>query len=111
MLTVAEAARHLDRSIEQVGRYVREGKLRGRRIGRQWSIDASSLGTADTPQPPLTRGMRERAAIMEPPKMSKREGGELFQRIDGNREAIRRRLGGDAGIDVVEMPRRRREEH
>lgn len=42
-LTVQEAARLLDRSTEQVRRYLREGKLDGIRIGGQWFIDRSGL--------------------------------------------------------------------
>jgi hypothetical protein len=34
MITVAEAARRLNRSIEQVRRYLREGKFKGQRILR-----------------------------------------------------------------------------
>jgi len=43
LLTVPDAARLLDRSTEQVRRYLREGRLRGRRIGNQWFIDGSAL--------------------------------------------------------------------
>src|SRR5688572_3619490 len=42
-LTVEEAARLLDRSTEQVRRYLREGKLPGRRIGQQWFIEEGAL--------------------------------------------------------------------
>lgn len=42
-LTVQEAARLLDRSTEQVRRYLREGKLAGTRIGGQWFIDRAGL--------------------------------------------------------------------
>jgi excisionase family DNA binding protein len=38
LLTVAETARLLRRSTEQVRRYLREGSLPGRRIGGQWFI-------------------------------------------------------------------------
>jgi hypothetical protein len=44
LLGVPEAARRLDRSTEQVRRYLREGRLRGRRIGNQWFIEAAALG-------------------------------------------------------------------
>ena len=44
LVSVADAARRLDRSTEQVRRYLREGRLTGRRIGGQWFIDASALG-------------------------------------------------------------------
>jgi excisionase family DNA binding protein len=43
MITVAEAAKRLNRSIEQVRRYLREGKLKGQRIGNQWFVDEASL--------------------------------------------------------------------
>lgn len=39
ILTVAETARLLQRSTEQVRRYLREGVIPGRRIGGQWFID------------------------------------------------------------------------
>jgi excisionase family DNA binding protein len=42
-LTVADAARILDRSTEQVRRYLREGVLPGERIGNQWFIDQRDL--------------------------------------------------------------------
>lgn len=42
-LTVADAARILDRSTEQVRRYLREGVLPGERIGNQWFIDEVDL--------------------------------------------------------------------
>lgn len=42
-LTVADAARILDRSTEQVRRYLREGVLPGERIGNQWFIDEHDL--------------------------------------------------------------------
>src|SRR5713226_5615013 len=44
-LTVADAARRLDRSIEQVRRYLREGRLAGRRIGQQWFIEETALAS------------------------------------------------------------------
>jgi hypothetical protein len=42
-VTVADAARILDRSTEQVRRYLREGVLAGERIGNQWFIDYHDL--------------------------------------------------------------------
>jgi hypothetical protein len=41
--TVADAAARLDRSTEQVRRYLREGRLLGRRIGGQWFIESEVL--------------------------------------------------------------------
>lgn len=45
LLTVADAALALGRSTEQVRRYLREGRLKGRRMGGQWFIDAAALST------------------------------------------------------------------
>jgi excisionase family DNA binding protein len=88
MITVPEAARRLNRSIEQVRRYLREGKLRGQRIGNQWFVEEHSLE-------------RGRGEPLVPP--------ELLERIRRTREEIRRRAGHD--FDVVEMIRRSREGH
>jgi excisionase family DNA binding protein len=88
MITVAEAARRLNRSIEQVRRYLREGKLRGQRIGGQWFVEEKYL-TAKTSAPLI------------PP--------ELVEQIRRTREEIRQRAGHD--FDVVEMIRRSREAH
>ena len=44
LISVADAARRLERSTEQVRRYLREGRLNGRRIGGQWFIDAAAVG-------------------------------------------------------------------
>ena len=41
-LTVAETARLLHRSTEQVRRYLREGVLPGRRIGGQWFVERTA---------------------------------------------------------------------
>ena len=43
MITVAEAAQRLGRSLEQVRRYLREGKLKGQRVGGQWFVEEASL--------------------------------------------------------------------
>ncbi len=43
LYSVADAARQLERSTEQVRRYLREGRLQGRRIGGQWFIDREAL--------------------------------------------------------------------
>ena len=43
LVTVGEAARRLERSTEQVRRYLREGRLKGRRVGGQWFIEGAAL--------------------------------------------------------------------
>jgi excisionase family DNA binding protein len=88
MITVAEAARRLNRSIEQVRRYLREGKLRGQRIGNQWFVEERALEAAH-------------GEPLVPP--------ELVERIRRTREEIRRRAGHD--FDVVAMIRESREGH
>lgn len=59
LLTVAQAARVLERSTEQVRRYLRENRLDGQRIGGQWFIDRADLqkfaDTAREKQTFLTR--------------------------------------------------------
>jgi excisionase family DNA binding protein len=45
LLSVTEAAQRLSRSTEQVRRYLREGRLDGRRIGGQWFIERDRLTT------------------------------------------------------------------
>ncbi len=43
LLSVADAATRLNRSTEQVRRYLREGRLQGQRLGGQWFIDRAVL--------------------------------------------------------------------
>jgi len=113
-VTVAEAARRLDRSIEQVRRYLREGKLPGRRIGLQWFIEEGALeGWAPQRR---AAGVSEAVATYEAGPMETKEkkkaepliSEETWKRIDALREAIRKESGG---FDAVEAVRRDREEH
>ena len=114
MITVREAARRLNRSIEQVRRYLREGRLKGRRIGQQWFIDEASLAGRPFRYPtpkPGTRRIAEPAAVLERTTTMDRKITALMREIDAGREAIRRRLGRDLAVDAVEMVRIDREEH
>jgi excisionase family DNA binding protein len=43
LVTVPDAAKMLNRSTEQVRRYLREGRLKGRRIGGQWFIERAAV--------------------------------------------------------------------
>ena len=109
MITVAEAARRLGRSLEQVRRYLREGKLKGQRIGGQWFVEEASLPLRyQLPSGP-SASVREPGVTMEATKLTKEEIDALIKRVDENREAIRRRLGRD--LDIVDMLRRSREGH
>lgn len=58
LMTVADAARMLDRSTEQVRRYLREGVLAGQRIGGQWFIPRDAI-TA------FGQGLREERGFLE----------------------------------------------
>ena len=42
-LTLLQVARELDRSLEQVRRYVREGKLPAHKLGMQWFVKHRDL--------------------------------------------------------------------
>jgi excisionase family DNA binding protein len=113
-ITVAEAARRLDRSIEQVRRYLREGKLRGERMGQQWFVDEASLGEGRFRYPrPRARGgrqVREVAAVMDAEAEARANVETLIREIEAGREEIGKRLGGNVTIDVVEMVKADREE-
>ncbi len=89
MITVAEAAKRLNRSTEQVRRKLREGKLRGQRIGGQWFVEEQWLARPAASFKPLV-----------PP--------ELLERIDRNREAIFKRNG--IVFDAVALVNEVREE-
>lgn len=58
LVTVAEAARRLERSTEQVRRYLREGRLHGRRIGGQWFIGETELEA-------FRQGLRDERGFLE----------------------------------------------
>ena len=119
-----EAARQLGRSIEQVRRYLREGKLPGRRIGQQWFIEEDALAAwsprgrvNDTRVSAQTRArLGEAVATYEARTMKADEtkkrapliDEDLLREIDETREKIRREYGE---FDVVELLRRDREEH
>jgi excisionase family DNA binding protein len=116
-VTVEQAARQLDRSLEQVRRYLREGRLRGRRIGQQWFIEEGAI--ADwRPGRRRTDGGRigEAVATYEARAMKtdgKKKGETLslkewLREVDEIAEEISREYGE---FDVVEMLRRDREEH
>jgi excisionase family DNA binding protein len=86
-ITVAEAAKRLKKSIEQVRRDLREGRLKGQRVGNQWFVDEKAL---DGRSEPLI-------------------SQELADRIKLTRERIFRRNG--VVFDAVAMVRESREAH
>lgn len=110
LLTVAEVAERLGRSIEQVRRYLREGKLPGRRIGQQWFVEARALeGESETADrvgeaaaayvAGTFTGSRQavggRGRSTEKRKMSKDEIEKLIAEVAALHERIRARRGGD----------------
>jgi len=113
--TVNEAARQLGRSIEQVRRYLREGRLPGRRIGQQWFIEEEALAHW-RPERRAAGRVGEavatyEATIMKTDKTKKRDrliDEELLREIDEIAERIRDEAGE---ITVVELIRQDREEH
>jgi excisionase family DNA binding protein len=111
MITVAEAAGRLGRSQEQVRRYLREGKLRGQRIGGQWFVEEASLGGVYPAIRQSGSRIAEPVATREMNKMTKSEVEALIKKIEDNREAIRKRIGGNLDSDIVEMLRQDRNEH
>jgi len=115
-VTVDEAARRLGRSIEQVRRYLREGRLRGQRIGGQWFVEESALDEwrAGRTRSPARIGeavaaYEERAMTTGATNKNERLiSDELSSAIEGLREEIRARSGE---FDVVALLRKDREEH
>lgn len=56
LIDVQEAARRLNRSPEQVRRYLREGRLRGERVNNRWYVDANDVADdRSLPRPELSR--------------------------------------------------------
>jgi excisionase family DNA binding protein len=118
-ISVNEAARRLGRSIEQVRRYLREGRLAGQRIGGHWFIEEQALmeWTVRRPGPGKAR-IGEAVAIyeartMRTGKVKDREAvirEEWLRGVDEIADEIRREVG-DLKLDVVEALRRSREEH
>src|SRR3954454_15588798 len=85
-LTVAETAKLMGRSTEQIRRYLREGVLPGRRMGGQWFVDRADVD-----------------ARLE----QRRSGNDQWQRLSGGDQdplrdviALARSGGGDIGAGV-----------
>jgi excisionase family DNA binding protein len=89
-ISVAEAARRLHLSIEQVRRKLREGKLKGQRIGNQWFVDQRAVDEG-----------RKQGPLIPP---------EVFAEIDKIRQQVAERNPGYV-FDPVEMVRQVRDEH
>jgi excisionase family DNA binding protein len=107
MITVAEAARRLGRSLEQVRRYLREGKLKGQRIGGQWFIEEASLETRCQPPEGTPQRAREVGVVMEAGKSRPQRSSDVLQEylegLDGEcANLVAQREYLQARLDLVE---------
>ena len=109
-VTVQEAAQKLDRSTEQVRRYLREGKLDGRRIGGQWFIREEAVlyrtrpGGSDVA--PKEFRYLDRAHYAGAQRRL-----QVLERINRRREEIRARWEQEGMVvDAVELVRELRDE-
>ena len=88
-LTIKEVARELGRSLEQVRRYVREGKLPARKMGMQWFVSRRALEAFKSNGGRATRP-------------------DVSARAKALREQIKARIGL---LDVVELLEESRRSH
>lgn len=110
-VTVQDAAKKLNRSAEQVRRYLRAGRLEGMRVGGQWFIQEEALVylskpglSGDTPQ-----GQGEVTGLRMDNVLRVRRAA--IQRIKERRAAIRTRWEGEGtAVDAVAIVRELREE-
>ncbi len=110
-ITVQEAAQKMDRSTEQVRRYLREGKLMGRRIGGQWFIREEAVLYRVRKEEGTTMNSKHLGHSESLATTAAHERLRAFERINRRREDIRRRwekLGIRVG--AVELIREVREE-
>ena len=110
-LTVYETAKRLGRSLEQVRRYLREGKLPGERIGSQWFVretavaylverKAPEMKAGRAPYPKTVRSMTAEERMNYVARVEARRGDIGYR---WERECVR--------VDVVEALREERESH
>ncbi len=85
-LKLNQVAQELGKSLEQVRRYVREGKLPARKLGMQWFVTRRDLDAFKTPDRKVNQQ-------------------ELLERIKVNRERIRARVGQINVLDLLDEVR------
>jgi excisionase family DNA binding protein len=90
-ITVPEAARGLKRSTEQIRRYLREGRLEGQRIGKQWFIKEPAVLSGAKPGKGTDTSTQEYAPLpgLGHSSMADDSRLALFGRINNRREQIR----------------------
>ncbi len=110
-VTVNAAARRIGRSTEQVRRYLREGKLAGKRIGGQWFIREAALLYRTQQEEMNEMIRRESGPAGDSPGITTKARAEVFERINRRREDIRRRWEGlGISVDAVKLIREIRDE-
>lgn len=104
-------------------RYLREGKLTGRRIGQQWFVEERALESntaqggiireAAAPYATLAAGgeVGNNRGSTTRRKMNKAEIEKIIEEITTLREGIKARLGGNLPMTAAQMVRLDREEH
>lgn len=95
MVTVAEASKILGRSIEQVRRYLREGKLPGQRIGGPWFIERDALKSLGEERSIFQRRMELLKDVRELRQQIFAHTGQLFSGAELVEES---RAGRDAEL-------------
>jgi excisionase family DNA binding protein len=87
-VTVAEAAKRLGRSEEQVRRYLRAGRLKGQRVGNQWFIDERDLASrrSEGPRPLIPLEQRQRIAALRARLAPRFRGVDILDLIRRQRE-------------------------
>ncbi len=76
-LNMLDVARELGRSLEQVRRYVREGKLPAKKLGLQWFVSRAALESFKAGRRPQTR-----ADILAKAKALREEIGDRSGNLD-----------------------------
>jgi hypothetical protein len=103
-ITVQKAANALHRSTEQVRRYLREGKLEGRRIGGQWFIREPAVLYRTREQEEMKEEYKQVAGFTL-------ERINAIERINRRREVIRTRWDREGiTMDAVALVEELREE-
>ena len=91
MIPLHEVSRELNRSLEQVRRYVREGKLRANKIGMQWFVTQSDLN--------------EYKSVLQNTTVS---ASHIIARARAVREKIKAQYGEMDGLELLDETRNER---
>ena len=89
-LSLKEVARQLGRSLEQVRRYVREGKLPAQKLGMQWFVESRALEAFKSANGVVAQE-------------------DVLARARALRERIRARVGQMDVVELLEESRRSRD--